>query len=121
MPIHIAELALSVDVSSDRASEVGPDEEMKPYAVTLWVLGLFVLCVTGTATMSAAALAPAHWQENLVYGFGGGIPLFLATTLGWLVGYLVTRDMKKALWTWTALILVAFSFLGIGLVYSLVI
>jgi hypothetical protein len=106
-------------VSIDRSSEVVPNEEMRPYAVTLWVLGLFVLCVTWTAMMSAAAGASERWQENLVYGFGGGIPLFLATTLGWMVGYLVTRDMTKALWTWTALLFVAFVFLGIGVVYSL--
>jgi hypothetical protein len=118
MLVHVAELARSVDVSIDRSSGAVADEEIRPSAITLWVLGLFVLCVTCTAVLSAAAGASEHWLENLVYGLGGGIPLFLATTVGWMVGYLVTRDMKKALWTWTALIL-AFSFLAIGVVYSL--
>jgi hypothetical protein len=112
--IHVVELARSVDVSIDRSSEVVADEDMRPYAITLWVLGLFVLCVTCTAMMFAAAGASEHWQEHIIYGLGGGIPLFLATTLGWIVGYLVTRNMKKALWTWTALILVASALLAIG-------
>ena len=64
--------------------------------------------------MFAAAGASEHWQEQIIYGLGGGIPLFLATTLGWIVGYVVTRNMKKALWTWTALILVASALLAIG-------
>jgi hypothetical protein len=113
--IHVAELARSLDMSTGRSGKVVPDEEMKLYAVSLWVLGLFVLCITGTAMSSAAAGASEHWQENLVYGFGGGIPLFVATTLGWMIGYVVTRDMKKALWTWTAIIVVALSFLGVTL------
>ena len=102
-------------MSTGRSGKLVPDEEMKLYAVSLWVLGLFVLCITGTALSSAAAGASEHWQENLIYGFGGGIPLFVATTLGWMIGYLVTRDMKKALWTWTAIIVVALSFLGVAL------
>jgi hypothetical protein len=43
-----------------------------------------------------------------------GGPLFMLT--GVIAGavYAITKVAKKAMWTWTILLLIAFSFLGVG-------
>lgn len=81
----------------------------------LWVVGLLGGCIAWALAMSTAMYGVStSFVENAGVAIGMSLPLFLVTGVGAGVAYAVTRNHRKALWTWTILVLVGMVVLGIG-------
>lgn len=84
----------------------------------IWAVGLLVVTVAWAALMnnSLGLSGSTKFQAGAVIGFGG--PVFVATGLIAGIVYLVTKKPTASMWTWTILLLAAFTLLGIGGAYS---
>ena len=72
-----------------------------------WVVGLLGGCIAWALLMSTYMDGVStSFVENAGLAIGMRLPLFLVTGVGAGAAYAATRNHRKALWTWTILILV---------------
>ena len=81
----------------------------------LWIIGLLVGCIGWAFAIFTATYGfSSSFVETAGVAVGMSIPLCLVTGGGGVIAYAATRKRRKALWTWTSLILLAMAALGIG-------
>ncbi len=83
--------------------------------IWLWIVGLLVGTLLWAMLMGTAmGFASTSGLENFGLYIGMGAPVFGGTGIISGIVYLVVKDANKALWTWTILLLLGFTILGIG-------
>lgn len=80
----------------------------------LWILGLFVACICWGGMMNSAISGDHRAVAFVGGGLGFGGSVFLITAVGAVIVLAITRSIRAALRTWTALIVVGIAVLGIG-------
>lgn len=80
----------------------------------LWIAGLFIASFVWAFMTYTAMYGPASFQDAAGVALGMSAPIFGLTGMVAGVVYLITKSRTTALWTWTALIALAFATLGVG-------